>query len=62
MEVLRMDVQAASQLIGQLGFPIFVAIFMLVKQSKDTQNMATILTELRTTIQSLSDKIDKDVK
>jgi hypothetical protein len=57
-----MDVQAASQLIGQLGFPIFVAIFMLVKQSKDTQNMATILTELRTTIQSLSDKIDKDVK
>jgi hypothetical protein len=57
-----MDVQSASQLIGQLGFPIFVAIFMLVKQSKDTQNMATILTELRTTIQSLSDKIDKDVK
>jgi hypothetical protein len=57
-----MDVQTAGQLIGQLGFPIFVAVFMLVKQSKDTENMTKVLAGLQATIQSLSDKIDKDVK
>lgn len=52
--------QAISQLVGQLGFPIFVAVFMLVKQSKDTENMTSILTKLQATIESLADKIDKE--
>lgn len=52
-----MTVEQISQLIGQLGFPIFVAGFMLVKQSKDTQTMTNILTKLQATIESLADKI-----
>lgn len=57
-----MDVQVVSQLIGQLGFPIFVAVFMLVKQSKDTENMTSVLKELQGTIQTLANKIDKEEK
>ena len=53
-----MDIQALSTLIGQLGFPIFVAAFMLIKQSKDTENMTNILTKLQSTIESLANKID----
>jgi hypothetical protein len=59
MEMVRMDVQTVSQLVGQLGFPIFVAVFMLVKQSKDTEQMTAILTKLQTTIESLADNIEK---
>jgi hypothetical protein len=54
-----LDIQTVSQLVGQLGFPIFVAGFMLIKQSKDTENMTKVLTQLQTTIESLSSKIDK---
>ena len=54
-----MNVQEVSALVGQLGFPIFVAVFMLVKQSKDTENMTNILTKLQSAIDNLSDKIDK---
>lgn len=53
-----MGVQEWTQIIGQLGFPIFVAVFMLVKQSKDTENMTLVLKELQGTIQSLANKID----
>jgi GTP-binding protein EngB required for normal cell division len=55
-----MDVQAWVQIIGQLGFPIFVAVFMLVKQSKDTEQMTGVLKELQVTIQSLVNKMDKE--
>lgn len=55
-----MDIQTVSQLVGQLGFPIFVAVFMLVKQSKDTEQMTSVLKELQGTIQSLANKIDKE--
>jgi hypothetical protein len=54
----RMDITTTGQLIGQLGFPIFVAVFMLVKQSKDTENMTSVLKDLQATIQSLANKID----
>lgn len=61
MEVVtRMDVQVVSQLVGQLGFPIFVAIFMLVKQSKDTENMSKVLAQLQVAIEHLSTKLDKE--
>lgn len=48
-----MDIQGISTLISQLGFPIFVSAFMLLKQSKDTENMITILTELKSAIAGL---------
>jgi len=55
-----MNVQDISNLITQVGFPIFVAGFMLMKQSKDTENMTNVLTKLQTTIESLANKIDKE--
>ena len=53
-----MDITQISNLVSQLGFPIFVAGYMLIKQSKDTENMAAILTKLETAIESLSTKMD----
>ena len=53
-----MEMQAVTQLVGQLGFPIFVAVFMLIKQSKDTEQMTQILTKLQATIESLASKIE----
>lgn len=51
-----MTIQDVSQLIGQLGFPIFVACFMLFKQAKDTENMINILTKLQASIDTLAQK------
>jgi uroporphyrinogen-III decarboxylase len=53
-----MTIEQISQLIGQLGFPVFVAGYMLVKQSKDTENMSKILTQLQTAIEHLSSKLE----
>ena len=53
-----MDITQISNLVSQLGFPIFVAGYMLIKQSKDTENMAAILTKLETAIDALSTKMD----
>ncbi|MFL6560220.1 MAG: hypothetical protein ACJ8MO_29435 [Bacillus sp. (in: firmicutes)] len=53
-----MTVNEISQLISQVGFPIFVAGFMLIKQAKDTENMVNILTKLQATIDNLANKID----
>jgi hypothetical protein len=55
----KMSIQDITTLIGQLGFPIFVACFMLFKQSKDTENMTNILNKLQGTIETLANKIDK---
>ena len=55
-----MSAEEITNLISQVGFPIFVAGFMLIKQSKDTENMTTILTKLQSTIESLANKIDKE--
>jgi hypothetical protein len=57
-----MSMQDISNLISQLGFPIFVAGYMLVKQSKDTENMSSLLKQLQTAIESLSSKIDRSDK
>ena len=51
-----MSVQEITQLVSQLGFPIFVAGFMLIKQSKDTENMINILTKLQVSIDNLAKK------
>jgi hypothetical protein len=51
-------VDQISQLIGQVGFPIFVAGWMLVKQNKDTENMSQILTQLQTAIDHLASKLE----
>jgi uroporphyrinogen-III decarboxylase len=57
-----MTIEQISTLIGQLGFPIFVAGYMLIKQSKDTENMISILSKLQSTIETLANKIERDDK
>ena len=40
-----------TALIKDLGFPIFVSVYMLVKSSKDTEKHTNALTELKNVIQ-----------
>jgi hypothetical protein len=56
--MMDLTVDQISQLIGQVGFPIFVAGWMLVKQNKDTENMSQILTQLQTAIDHLASKLE----
>lgn len=56
-----MEIATLSQLVSNLGFPIFVAGFMLLKQSRDTEAMTTILSRLEVAINSLS-KGGKDIE
>jgi len=55
-----MDIESVSQIINSMGFPIFVAVFMLIKQSKDTQQMRDTLHELNNSIQLLASVKDGD--
>lgn len=54
-----MDIQAITSAIGNLGFPIFVAIWMLYKSSKDSEEMRSAINELKEAITVLTEKIDK---
>jgi hypothetical protein len=45
-----------SGLIGQYGFPAFVAIWFMVKSSKDSEKMTQALTELKIVIEKLTEK------
>lgn len=54
----KMDVTAVNEvsaIIGQLGFPIFVAVWMLMKSSKDNEKMTTAINELKTAIQVMNE-------
>lgn len=43
-----------SSFISSVGFPIFVAVFMLYKSSKDTATLTETVNELRVAITELS--------
>lgn len=43
-----------SQFIGNLGFPIFVAVWMLYKSSKDNEHMTETINELKNAITLLT--------
>lgn len=47
----------AAQFISQVGFPIFVAVWMLYKTSQDSQATTQAINELKVVIQKLSDEI-----
>lgn len=55
-----MDTNLITQIISQLGFPIFVAIWMLYKTSKDSENMNTTIQDLRNAITELTTLLKKD--
>lgn len=43
-----------SQFIANLGFPIFVAVWMLYKSSKDNESMMETINELKVAINMLT--------
>lgn len=49
-----MDMNAITQAISSLGFPIFVAVWMLYKSSKDSEEMRNAINELRLAITELT--------
>ena len=51
-----------TQIIGNLGFPIFVAVWMLYKSSNDSADMRSAISELKEAIVVLTDKLDNDGK
>lgn len=55
-----MDTNLITQIISQLGFPIFVAIWMLYKTSKDSENMNITIQDLRNAITELTTLLKKD--
>lgn len=50
-----------AQIISQLGFPIFVAVWMLYKTSKDSEALKDTIADLKNSITVLTTLIqDKD--
>mgnify|MGYP003441094166 FL=1 len=50
-----------AQIISQLGFPIFVAVWMLYKTSKDSEALKDTIADLKNSIAVLTTLIqDKD--
>lgn len=57
-----MDMTEITQIIGNLGFPIFVAVWMLYKSSSDSADMRSAISELKEAIVILTDKLNNDGK
>lgn len=57
-----MDMTGITQIIANLGFPIFVAVWMLYKSSNDSADMRTAISELKEAIMVLTEKLDNDRK
>lgn len=47
-----------TNIISSLGFPIFVAVWMLYKGSKDSESLKETVNELRIAITELTSKLD----
>lgn len=52
-----MNVNDITTIIANLGFPIFVAIWMLYKSSKDNERMAETINDLKNAITILTSEI-----
>lgn len=57
-----MDVSSVSSFISSVGFPIFVAVWMLYKSTKDTEQMTETINELKVAITELSTLLDGHLK
>lgn len=62
-----MDLQVVNNLISSVGFPIFVAVWMLYKSSKDSGEMKDTINELKNAITEMTtllraDRNDKEDK
>ena len=57
-----MDMQTVVSFINSVGFPIFVAIYMLVTASKQNQQTIEALNELKIAVNKLTDKLEETGK
>lgn len=55
-----MDVGAMQNLISSVGFPIFVAVWMLYKTSKDSEKMTESIAELKNAITELTTLLNRE--
>lgn len=55
-----MDTQVVQGFISSVGFPIFVAVWMLYKSSKDADRMSEGLQELKNAITELTTLIKSE--
>ena len=49
-----MDMNAVQTIISTVGFPIFVAVWMLYKSSNDSEKMSETIDDLRNAITELT--------
>lgn len=57
-----MDIQLAMQLVSSLGFPIFIAIYLLNREDKTINQLTEVINQNTLAIQKLLDKLEeKDV-
>lgn len=57
-----MDMGAIQSLISSVGFPIFVAVWMLYKSSKDSEGLKDMISQLNSSITELTAYIKKGDK
>ena len=57
-----MDIQLIRQIISSLGFPIFVAIYLLNRVDKTLEGLKEVINQNTLAIQRLLDKLEKDGK
>lgn len=55
-----MDPNALTQLVSQVGFPIFVAVWLLWKGEQQNQAIVSALNDLKMAVTVLSEKIGGD--
>lgn len=55
-----MDMGAIQNLISSVGFPIFVAVWMLYKSSKDSESLKDTISQLNNSITELTAYIKKE--
>jgi len=51
-----MDINLVKELISSVGFPIFVAVYMLVKSSKEIKQLTEMVEKLSVVIEKLSER------
>lgn len=54
-----MNYNDVVELISSVGFPIFVAVFMMIKNSNDTKTLTDTVNELKNAISKLTELINK---
>ncbi len=55
-----MEIEQIIQIISNVGFPIFVAIYMLIYMNKQQQDMKETINELKNAINILTDNLKEN--